>query len=70
MEEMLKLLKEEMNREVEQKNHIKELNVLGLMSDEEVERLSSVYNYAISRLNKIRIEVYNKYNNNKTENAK
>lgn len=70
MEEMLKLLKEEMNREVEQKNHIKELNVLGLMSDEEVERLDSVYNYAISRLNKIRIEVYNKYNNNKTENAK
>ncbi|MDD7753371.1 MAG: hypothetical protein PUJ51_02535 [Clostridiales bacterium] len=70
MEEMLKLLEEEMNREVEQKNHIKELNVLGLMSDEEVERLSSVYNYAISRLNKIRIEVYNKYNNNKTENAK
>lgn len=70
MEEMLKLLKEEMDREVEQKNHIKELNVLGLMSDEEVERLSSVYNYAISRLNKIRIEVYNKYNNNKTENAK
>lgn len=70
MEEMLKFLKEEMNREVEQKNHIKELNVLGLMSDEEVERLSSVYNYAISRLNKIRIEVYNKYNNNKTENAK
>lgn len=69
MEEMLKLLKEGMNREVEQKNHIKELNVLGLMSDEEVERLSSIHNYAINRLNKIHIEVYNKYNN-KTENTK
>lgn len=69
MEEMIKLLQEGINREVEEKRRNEELNILGIMSDEEVERLNSIHDYVITRINKIHIEVYKKYNE-KSENIK
>lgn len=69
MEEMLKFLQEGIDREVEQKNRNKELNILGIMSDGEVERLNAIHDYTITRINKIHVEVYKKYNE-KSESAK
>lgn len=62
MKEMLKFLQEGINREIEQKNHIKELNILGVMPDEEIERLNSIHDYAINRINNIYIKMQKEYN--------
>ena len=62
MEEVLKFLQEGIDKEEELKEHNRELNFLGVMSDEEFERLDSMHDYTINKIKKIHIKVINKYN--------
>lgn len=69
MEEMIKFLEKGIDKEREKKVHNVELNVLGVISDEEVKRVNAIHNYAINRINEIYIEIYKKYNE-KSESVK
>lgn len=57
MEEILALLEEGIEKEMYLKEKNRELNILGIMSDEELKRFDQVHNYAINRINEIYIEV-------------
>ena len=60
MKEILALLEEAIEKESYLKEKNRELNILGIMSDEELKRFNEVHNYAINRINEIHIEVYMK----------
>lgn len=62
MKEMLGLLEEGIKKEVNLKEKNRELNILGIMSDEEVERMNAIHDYVINRINEIHIVVYKKCN--------
>lgn len=62
MKEILALLEEGIEKEMYLKEKNRELNILGIMSDEELKRYDEVHNYSINRINEIYIEVYTKCN--------
>lgn len=62
MKEKLELLQEAIEKEIYLKKKNRELKILGIMSDEEVERLNAIHNYAINRINEIHVEVYKECN--------
>lgn len=62
MKEMFELLEEAIRKEIHLKEKNRELNLLGIMSDEEVERLNAIHDYSINRINEIHVEVYKECN--------
>lgn len=62
MKEKLELLQEAIEKEIYLKEKNRELKILGIMSDEEVERLNAIHDYAINRINEIHVEVYKECN--------
>lgn len=50
MEEILVLLEEAIEKEAEFEEKNRELNILGIMSDEELKKANAIHSYAINRL--------------------